>query len=84
LRHHPLLVHEEYVLSRAYLNSILVHGKWNLVIIVIIIILCSNSGNVSWECVEQVIAGLQNFDAENVAAVVIAADKVWIPELWIA
>jgi hypothetical protein len=27
LRHHPLLVHEEYVLSRAYLNSILVHGK---------------------------------------------------------
>ncbi len=27
LRHHPLLVHEEYLLSRAYLNSILVHGN---------------------------------------------------------
>jgi hypothetical protein len=27
LRHHPLLVHEEYVLSRAYLNPILVHGN---------------------------------------------------------
>jgi hypothetical protein len=31
-----------------------------------------------------VIAGLQNFDVENVAAVVIAAEKVCIPELRIA